>query len=96
MGFPGAVVVGALLGLAGARIAVSENSLESLLGIPILLLVLALIGGILSFVGNWLSSDPEEERPKTPVQNLGQTAVVTSGLVVGVVVGMLFGFGMGG
>lgn len=96
MGFVGAVVVGVLLGLAGAGIAVSENSLESLIGIPILLVVLALVGGILSFMGKWLNSDPEEERPKTPAQNVGQSAVVTSGLLVGVVVGMLLGFGMGG
>jgi cytochrome bd-type quinol oxidase subunit 2 len=96
MGFAGAVVVGALLGLAGAGIAVSENSLESLIGIPILLLGLALVGGILSFVGNWLNSDPEEDQPKTPAQNVGQMAVVTCGLLVGVVAGMVFGFGMGG
>jgi cytochrome bd-type quinol oxidase subunit 2 len=95
MGFAGAVVVGALLGLVGAGIAVSENSLEAVIGIPILLLVLALVGGILSFVGSWLNSDPEAERPKTPAQYLGQTAVVTLGLLVGVVIGIVFGFGMG-
>jgi cytochrome bd-type quinol oxidase subunit 2 len=95
MGFAGAVVVGALLGLAGAGIAVSENSLESFIGIPVLLLVLAPVGGIFWLVSNWLNSDPEEDQPKSVAQNLGQMAVVSCGLVVGVVAGLFFGFGMG-
>ncbi|OYX21521.1 MAG: hypothetical protein B7Z04_02825 [Rhodobacterales bacterium 32-66-9] len=89
------MVVGALLGLAGAGIAVSENSLESVIGIPILLLVLAPVGGIFWLVGNWLKSDPEDEQPRSALQTMGQMAVVSSGLVAGVVVGLVLGFGMG-
>ena len=96
MRFMVAVVVGALLGLAGASMAVSENSLESVIGTPVLLLFLPVVGGILSFVGYWLNYDPEEEPRRTAAQGLGQAAVAASGMLLGVIIGMFLGFGMGG
>jgi hypothetical protein len=96
MRFGAAFAVGVLFGLFGAGIVAVENSLESLFGLVIALVVVPVAGSLVSGLGAWANVDPEADPPAASRRGRGRTGAVAGGLFLGMLAGFGIAIGLGG
>jgi hypothetical protein len=95
MRFGAAFAVGVLFGLFGVGVVAVENSLESMFGLVIALVVVPVVGSLLSGLGAWANVDPEEERPADLGRGAGRAGAVAGGLFLGMIAGIVVAVGLG-